>query len=113
MKMSRQGGKVALKKKDVFLTSFPLEEFRFDPMPMDPSHPFAFKNFFSNKRVRVLFLSRTHILTRNFYPSCVKQNPQGTDFYLSQARNSSRFHQNEKHRESLNFEVGPYALATL
>ena len=42
MKMSRQGGKVALKKKDVFLTSFPLEEFRFDPMPMDPSHPFDF-----------------------------------------------------------------------
>ena len=23
------------------MTSFPLEEFRFDPMPMDPSHPFA------------------------------------------------------------------------
>ena len=44
MKMSRQGGKVALKKKDVFLTSFPLEEFRFDPMPMDPSHPFAWQH---------------------------------------------------------------------
>ena len=44
MKMSRQGGKVALKKKDVFLTSFPLEEFRFDPMPMDPSHPFESNN---------------------------------------------------------------------
>ena len=55
MKMSRQGGKVALKKKDVFLTSFPREEFRFDPMPMDPSHPFGlsltpFKGFFSKSR---------------------------------------------------------------
>ena len=44
MKMSRQGGKVALKKKDVFLTSFPLEEFRFDLKPMDPSHPFELKS---------------------------------------------------------------------